>query len=108
MPKSDHIQDLIFPKLKTQLRPLTEREIENLEHVLGKPVERDDLVYWLTTAMQDVIRLSKQPTARECRDDLFRIVQEGRSWLKRLGACPGVTVLPPSVELGNGYGREIL
>ena len=101
MPKSDRIQDLIFPKPTTQLRPLTEQEIENLEHVLGKPVERDYLVYWLTTAMQDVIRLSNQPTARECRDDLFQIVQEGRSWLKRLGACPGTTVLPPSVELGR-------
>ena len=51
--------------------------------------------------MQDVIRLSNQPTARECRDDLFQIVQEGRSWLNRLGACPGTTVLPPSVELGR-------
>ena len=101
MPKSDRIQDLIFPKPKTQLRPLTVPEIESLEHVLGKPVERDYLVYWLTTAMQDVIRLLKQPTARKCRDDLFQIVQEGRSWLERLGACPGTTVLPPSVELGR-------
>jgi hypothetical protein len=99
MPKS--IQDLIFPKPTTQLRPLTEQEIENLEHTLGKPVERDYLVSWLTTAMQDIVRLSKQPTARECRDDLFQIVQEGRSWLERLGACPSTTVLPPSVELGR-------
>jgi hypothetical protein len=101
MPRSERIQDLIFPKLKTQLRPLTEREIENLEQALGKPVDRAYLVNWLTTAMQDVIRLSKQPTARECRDDFFQLVQEGRSWIERLRACRSTTVLPPSVELGR-------
>jgi len=42
------------------IRQLTEEEISRLERALGKPIERDYLVYWISTAIRELVKLSTQ------------------------------------------------
>jgi hypothetical protein len=56
-------------------------------------VDRDFLVRWVSQAIRDVVRLSREPTARELRDGLERIAKEGRQWIRHVKACPGISRL---------------
>jgi hypothetical protein len=84
---------------KDKIRPLTEREIEELEQTIGQSVDRDHLVYWVSEAIRDVVRLSNLPSARKYRDGLMQIAGEGRRWLRRIEEFPGASHLPKRIEL---------
>ena len=75
------------------IRSLTELEIAHLETALGKPVNRDDLVFWVTEATRDIVRLIDMPTARQSRDALRKLSHEGREWLDHIRDCPGARLL---------------
>jgi len=79
---------------KDTIRPLTEHEIERLEKAIGQSVDRDHLVYWVSEAIRDVVRLSDLPSAREYRDALLQIAREGRRWLRRIKEFPDASFLP--------------
>lgn len=88
----------IFPPKDSPVRPLTNEEIERLELRLGRPVDRDYLVSWVSQAIRDVVRLSQQPTARELRDGLQEIAKKGRRWIRDVEACPGVSRVGRTLE----------
>lgn len=79
----------------TDLRSLTEREIERLELALSKPVDRKYLVFWISRSISNAT-LPTQPTARERRDGLVRLARQGRRWLQQIEVCPG------AIQLGRG------
>jgi len=81
------------------LRPLTEQEIEQLERSLGRPLARGYLVYWMSQAIRDVVRLAELQTARECRDALLALVRAGRQWVKDINHCPGASLISQKSEL---------
>jgi hypothetical protein len=49
------------------LRPLQNDEVQELERALGKPIDRAYLVFWVSRAIGDCVRLSMQPTPREAQ-----------------------------------------
>jgi hypothetical protein len=65
-------------------RALLESEIKELECALGKPIDRSYLVYWVTRAIGDCVRLSTPPSPREARHELLKIAVEGRQWISRV------------------------
>ena len=77
-----------------EIRPLTETEIAQLEEALGKPVERAHLVHWVSAAIRDVVKLSTAPSAREYRDELEEIAQQGRNWIQTVEGSRGAPLLP--------------
>ena len=81
------------------IRPLTEAEIELLERSLGRPVDRNSLVYWVSQSIRDVVRLRDLPTARECRDALLVVVREGRGWIHDINHCPCASLIGQQAEL---------
>ena len=82
----------------TDIRSLTEREIERLEVALGKPVDRQYLVLWVSSSISNAT-LPTQPTARERRDGLVRLARQGRRWLQQIDVCPGAVVLRQSAKI---------
>lgn len=88
----------IFPPKDSPVRPLTNKEIERLELRLGRPVDRDYLVSWVSQAIRDVVRLSQEPTARKLRDSLEEIATKGRQWIRDVETCPGVSRLSRALE----------
>ena len=64
---------------RIDMRPLKDTEIADLETALGKPIDRHYLVYWVSRAIDDVVRFSSQPTPRAARDELSKIAREGRA-----------------------------
>jgi hypothetical protein len=89
---------------KDKIRPLTEHEIGRLEKAIGRSVDRDHLVYWVSEAIRDVVRLSDLPSAREYRDALLQITREGRRWLRQIEEFSGATFLPARIELNDVTG----
>ena len=81
------------------IRPLTGKEIEQLERALVKPIDRSFLVFWVLQSIRDVVKLSTQPTLRDYRDDFLRIARDGRQWLQQSEECPGQSLLRQSTEL---------
>ena len=55
-----------------------------MESALGKPIERQYLVYWVSEAMRDVARLSVMPTPQQLNIDLRRMVRDGRRWFREV------------------------
>src|ERR1700728_2128835 len=90
---------LVSSQSNLGLRPLTEEEIRILERALVKPVDRDYLVHQISRTIGDVVKLSTQPTPRECRDRFLQIVREGRRLLQHIDGCPGGSLLGQSVGL---------
>jgi hypothetical protein len=80
------------------IRPLTDFEIEKLENALGKPVDRNYLVFWVSRAISDIVIHSLQPTGSEYRTWLWGIAHTGRRWLQQIEAGSGGTSLPPSFD----------
>lgn len=68
--------------MRSDVRPLTEKEIESLEQALGRPVDRKYLVYWISQSIRDAIRSASLGTPRQLRDRLLEIEREGREWLR--------------------------
>jgi hypothetical protein len=82
------------------IRPLTEKEISRLERALGKPIERDYLVYWISTGICDLVKLSTPIVSpREYRDELEEIVQQGRKWVETLMQSRSTSLLPNVLEV---------
>jgi hypothetical protein len=99
MPGESHKQtEPVYPPTDSPVRPLTDDEIERLERRLGRPVDRDFLVHWVSQAIRDVVRFSRLPTAREHRDSLLRIIEEGRQWIQHVEACPGISFLGSELD----------
>ena len=86
---------------KDSIRPLTEHEIERLEKAIGRSLDRDHLVYWVSEAIRDVVRLSDMPSPRKYRDALLQIADDGRRWLRRVDKFPGAKFLPKQIELAK-------
>jgi hypothetical protein len=84
---------------KPEIRPLTDTEIAQLESALGKPVDRDYLVYWVSQAIRDVVKLSTLPSRREYRDELSQIARQGRRWVQHLEQSRSASVLPKTLKL---------
>ena len=82
----------------TDIRSLTEREIERLEVALGKPVDRGHLVLWISSSISSAT-LPTQPTARERRDGLVRLARQGRRWLQQIDVCPSASQLGQSAKI---------
>lgn len=91
--RSSHVISARGAHESLEIRPLTEAEIERLEQALGKPIDRQYLTYWVSTAISDVVRLSTLLTAREFRTDFMRMAREGRQWIREVSAYPNVFVL---------------
>ena len=81
------------------IRPLTEAEIELLERSLGRPVDRNSLVHWVSQSIRDVVRLTDLPTARQCRDALLVVVRDGREWIHDINHCPCVSLIGQKADL---------
>jgi hypothetical protein len=87
------------------LRALTDEEIKQLEEALVKPVDRNYLVHWVSQATRDVVRLStNQPSLGDCRDDVLRIIRDGRKWLEQIAASPAELFLRQGTELDQVTG----
>jgi hypothetical protein len=80
-PASD---ELILPKPKPDIRPLSETELEKLETALGKRVERQYLAYWVAEATRDIARLSVLPTPKQLNIDLKRMAGDGFARLRNI------------------------
>jgi hypothetical protein len=81
------------------IRALTEAEIELLERSLGRPVDRNSLVHWVSQSIRDVVQLRDLPTAGECRDALLVVVREGREWVHDINHCPCVSLIGQKADL---------
>src|SRR5215472_14001557 len=82
------------------IRQLTDEEISRLERALGKPVERAYLVYWISTGIRDLVKLSTPIVSpREYRDELEEIVQQGRKWVETLKQSRSTSLLPNALEI---------
>jgi hypothetical protein len=80
-------------------RQLTEEEISRLERALGRPVDRDYLVYWISTGIRELVKRSTPVVSpREYRDELEEIVQQGRRWIETVRQSRSTPLLPLDVE----------
>jgi hypothetical protein len=59
----------------TDIRPLSEAELQRLESALGKPVDRQYLTHWVSQATRDVARLSILPPPQQLNIDLRRLLR---------------------------------
>ena len=83
-------------------RQLTEEEISRLERALGKPIERDYLVRWISTAIRDLVKLSTPIVSpREYRDELREIVQQGRRWIATVKQSRSTPLLPNVLDVDH-------
>jgi hypothetical protein len=99
--ENDTKREPVWPAADSKVRPLTEEEIERLEHLLGRPIDRGYLVHWVSQAIKDVVRLwgdPAQPTRRQRRDGLLKIASDGRQWIKTVDASPGLSPLGPELD----------
>jgi hypothetical protein len=98
------VEKVMEPAHVPEIRPLTETEIAQLEAALGKPVERAYLVYWVSAAIRDVVRLSAAPTPREYRDELAEIAHQGRNWIQTIEGTRSGLLLPNGPDVGALIG----
>lgn len=80
------------------LRDITEEEVQKLEDALGKPVDREHLVYWVPLSIRGIVHSSNLPHARQLRDDLIRMGREGRQWIRNVSAYPDIFTPRERVE----------
>lgn len=95
--KSD-LADLTEP---TELRPLTDDEIKQLEDSLGKPIDREFLINLFLQATRDVVRVSIAPSVQEYRDSLLQIATEGCQWCASIEGSPARELLRQNTELNS-------
>jgi hypothetical protein len=93
------------PRADGCVRPLQESEVKELERALGRPIDRAYLVFWVSRAISDCVRLSMQPTPREARDALLKIAGEGREWINRIRGFSGSFLLGDLGELTTTVTR---
>src|SRR5215471_16861396 len=89
----------IWPPQVAGLRPLKAEEIDCLAAALGKPVDRNYLVFWVSQSIANAVTLSRLPSARTCRDELTRVAREGRQWLRRIEERPGQALLERGIKI---------
>jgi hypothetical protein len=99
MPKDNHNLSGPTHRSEMTIRALTEAEIELLERSLGRPVDRNSLVHWVSQSIRDVVQLRDLPTAGECRDALLVVVREGREWVHDINHCPCVSLIGQKADL---------
>ena len=71
----------IWPPRVAGLRPLTHQEVQELTAALEKPVDRDHLEYWVSTAISNAVKLSSLPSPVQARATLKRFASAGREWI---------------------------
>jgi hypothetical protein len=83
-----------------EIRGLSDDEIAQLERVLGKPVPRSYLSYWVREAIRDVVRLATPLIGPgEYRDELKQIAQQGRKWIDIVRQSRSTSLLPKVLEV---------
>jgi hypothetical protein len=75
------------------------RPLKELERALGRPIDRTYLVFWVSRAIGDCVRLSIQPTPRQARQELLKIAGAGREWINRIDGFSGAFLLGELSEL---------
>jgi hypothetical protein len=107
VPRESHSRpEPVYSPANSFVRALTEEEIGRLQESLGRPIDRAYLVHWVSQAIRDVVRLSQLPTAREYRDGLLQMSEEGHRWIRQVEACPGISFIPAEVaELKSAVTR---
>jgi hypothetical protein len=75
------------------IRQLTEEEIQRLERALGKHIDRQYLVHWISYSINALVQVSSFPSARQLRDDLKAMAREGRQWIRHVAEYPNI--FPP-------------
>jgi hypothetical protein len=83
----------IWPPRVAGLRPLTHQEVQELTAALEKPVDRDHLEYWVSTAISNAVKLSSLPSPVQARATLKRFASAGREWIDQAGSDPIKTLL---------------
>jgi hypothetical protein len=78
----------IWPPRVAGLQPLTKQELEELATALVKPVDRDHLEHWVSTAISNAVKLSSLPSPGQARDALKRVASEGRKWIDQVDSDP--------------------
>jgi hypothetical protein len=86
-------------QVNPNIRALTEAEIKILARALGRPIDRDYLVYWMSRSIGDIAKLSTLPSVAQCRDEYLRIVLHGRNWLKEIEQCRAPFLIRQHFEL---------
>jgi hypothetical protein len=99
MPKEKHTVSGPPHRPEMTIRPLTETEIELLERSLGRPVDRNSLVHWVSQSIRDVVRLRDLPTATQCRDALLLAARDGREWIQDINHCPCASLIGQKADL---------
>jgi hypothetical protein len=82
-----------WPPRVAGLRPLTDPEVQELAAALEKPVDRDHLEYWVSTAISNAVQLSSLPSPVQARATLKRLASAGREWIDQVGSDPIKTLL---------------
>jgi hypothetical protein len=78
----------IWPPRVAGLRSMTEEEADRLASALDKPVDREHLEHWVTTAIPDAVKLSNLPSPRQARGGLKKLASEGRRWVAQVDSDP--------------------
>ena len=83
----------IWPPRVAGLRPLTKQELGELVTALEKPVDPKRLENRVSTAISNVVKLSRLPSPAQARNRLKRIATGGRKWIDQVDSDPIKTLL---------------
>jgi hypothetical protein len=100
--------EIIWPTRVAGLRPLTKGELEGLEAVLEKSVDRKHLEHWVTTSISNAVKLASLPSAQQARDGLKKLASEGRKWLDQVVSDPIKALLEQKVLQDHQHRPDAL
>jgi hypothetical protein len=89
--------EIIWPRPVAGLRSLTTEELEGLEAALETRIDRKHLKHWVSTSISNTVMLASRPSARQARDGLKKLANEGRKWLDQVDSDPIKALLEQKV-----------